>query len=69
MVKLWAVIIAFVLSGCGTMKFDRPDRPYSEREFQADWTQCESMNQMGNSIPGRNFLERCMFGKGWNRTD
>lgn len=55
--------------GCGTMKFDRHDRPYSEREFQKDFTECEAMNPQGNSIPGRNYIQRCMFGRGWDRVE
>lgn len=46
-------------------KFTRPD--YTEQMFQEHWTDCEvKAGQAGyGGFARKDFLKRCMVGKGW----
>lgn len=66
------------LVGCaGTMTFIKPGQEFTHQDVQKDFTECQVMaNQAGYgtgsiiaNMHHKRFLETCMNGRGWARTD
>lgn len=67
---VFASLLLIVLCGCAAMAFTKPGA--SDAEYSRDWNDCRvKANQAGETgvIPWRNFMQECMEGQGWTRTN
>jgi hypothetical protein len=70
--RLLAMTALILLSSCGTMHFAKDGA--GQKEVTRDWNDCRvKMGQSGVAQQGivfqRSFMQECMEGQGWVRTD